>query len=338
MTGEEDQGAALLHAVENLRRQVDELALPLELPDVATARGRAPGPAGPARRLRAAPAALAGRAAARRRRWVDRSRQVHAGQLRSSARRSAAAACCGRRPARRCWSTTRRTSAGSPASGCCPTCPRLTGDPTPDGRPTATPVPGAAAGRLARRCPPGLALLDAPDIDSVVEANRDLARQLLAAADLWLFVTTAARVRRRRALGPAARRGPARYVARDGARPGAARCDRGDPRRPGPDAARATTSATRRCSSCPRSSSRTAGCRTGSIERLRSWLTALARDAKARAMVARRTLTGTLARAGRRVGSTLVGAAQAQREGVQVLRADVAGGVRPVRRTRSTRG
>jgi energy-coupling factor transporter ATP-binding protein EcfA2 len=40
---------------------------------------------------------------------------------------------------------------------------------------------------------PGLALLDAPDIDSVVEANRDLARQLLAAADSWLFVTTAAR-------------------------------------------------------------------------------------------------------------------------------------------------
>jgi hypothetical protein len=41
--------------------------------------------------------------------------------------------------------------------------------------------------------PPGLALLDSPDIDSVVEANRTLASQLLAAADSWLFVTTAAR-------------------------------------------------------------------------------------------------------------------------------------------------
>ncbi|MBU4335805.1 MAG: dynamin family protein, partial [Actinobacteria bacterium] len=41
--------------------------------------------------------------------------------------------------------------------------------------------------------PQGLALLDAPDIDSVVEGNRVLARQLLGAADLWLFVTTAAR-------------------------------------------------------------------------------------------------------------------------------------------------
>ncbi|WP_369259325.1 ABC transporter [Geodermatophilus amargosae] len=40
---------------------------------------------------------------------------------------------------------------------------------------------------------PGLALIDAPDVDSVVEANRDLAGQLLSAADLWIFVTTAAR-------------------------------------------------------------------------------------------------------------------------------------------------
>jgi len=41
--------------------------------------------------------------------------------------------------------------------------------------------------------PAGLALLDSPDIDSVEQANRELARQLLAAADAWLFVTTAAR-------------------------------------------------------------------------------------------------------------------------------------------------
>jgi energy-coupling factor transporter ATP-binding protein EcfA2 len=41
--------------------------------------------------------------------------------------------------------------------------------------------------------PAGIALLDAPDIDSVVDANRHLAEHLLEAADLWLFVTTAAR-------------------------------------------------------------------------------------------------------------------------------------------------
>ncbi len=43
------------------------------------------------------------------------------------------------------------------------------------------------------RLPAGLALLDAPDIDSVVAENRALGAQLLAAADAWLFVTTAAR-------------------------------------------------------------------------------------------------------------------------------------------------
>jgi hypothetical protein len=41
--------------------------------------------------------------------------------------------------------------------------------------------------------PRGLAILDAPDVDSVEERNRTLAAQLLAAADLWLFVTSAAR-------------------------------------------------------------------------------------------------------------------------------------------------
>lgn len=43
------------------------------------------------------------------------------------------------------------------------------------------------------RVPTALAILDAPDIDSVVDANRAIAAQLLDAADLWIFVTTAAR-------------------------------------------------------------------------------------------------------------------------------------------------
>jgi hypothetical protein len=51
---------------------------------------------------------------------------------------------------------------------------------------TLQPVTSPSLGR-------GLAFLDAPDIDSVVAANRRLATQLLAVADLWLFVTTAAR-------------------------------------------------------------------------------------------------------------------------------------------------
>ena len=40
---------------------------------------------------------------------------------------------------------------------------------------------------------PGLALVDAPDIDSVEHANRELADRLVEAADLCLFVTTATR-------------------------------------------------------------------------------------------------------------------------------------------------
>nr|WP_281450322.1 dynamin family protein [Paenarthrobacter nitroguajacolicus] len=41
--------------------------------------------------------------------------------------------------------------------------------------------------------PQGIALLDAPDVDSISDENRRLAAQLLAAADLWIFVTTANR-------------------------------------------------------------------------------------------------------------------------------------------------
>lgn len=43
------------------------------------------------------------------------------------------------------------------------------------------------------RLPRGLALVDSPDIDSVSDANRLMSRELLDAADLWVFVTTAAR-------------------------------------------------------------------------------------------------------------------------------------------------
>jgi energy-coupling factor transporter ATP-binding protein EcfA2 len=58
---------------------------------------------------------------------------------------------------------------------------------------SATTDPNALQLVATTSLPPGLAVLDAPDIDSVEERNRVLATQLLAAADLWLFVTTAAR-------------------------------------------------------------------------------------------------------------------------------------------------
>jgi energy-coupling factor transporter ATP-binding protein EcfA2 len=41
--------------------------------------------------------------------------------------------------------------------------------------------------------PQGVAILDTPDIDSVVEAHHEFAHQFLDASDLWLFVTTARR-------------------------------------------------------------------------------------------------------------------------------------------------
>ncbi|MFL5930989.1 MAG: dynamin family protein [Gaiellaceae bacterium] len=65
-----------------------------------------------------------------------------------------------------------------------PGLPRATG---------GTPAPGTLQLVPTPALPPGLALLDSPDIDSVLAENRALANQLLAAADAWLFVTTAAR-------------------------------------------------------------------------------------------------------------------------------------------------
>src|SRR5215831_9032248 len=41
--------------------------------------------------------------------------------------------------------------------------------------------------------PEGVALLDTPDIDSVVQEHREFAHQFLDASDLWLFMTSAAR-------------------------------------------------------------------------------------------------------------------------------------------------
>jgi len=57
----------------------------------------------------------------------------------------------------------------------------------------ATDDPGALQLVASDTVPTGLAILDAPDVDSVEEQNRLLAAQLLAAADLWIFVTSAAR-------------------------------------------------------------------------------------------------------------------------------------------------
>lgn len=74
-----------------------------------------------------------------------------------------------------------------------PGLPRVVGDGVPS--PEAADAPPGSALRLVAHegVRQGLGLLDAPDVDSVVDSNRQLAAQLLAAADLWIFVTTANR-------------------------------------------------------------------------------------------------------------------------------------------------
>lgn len=142
--------------------------------------------------------------------------------------------------------------------------------------------------------PPGLALLDAPDIDSVVQANRTLARQLLAAADLWLFVTTAARYADAvpwDLLREASDRGTSVAIVLDRVPPEAMEEIRGH---------LASMLAEQGLARAPLftvpESRLTEDGRLPEheIERLRSWLTSLAHDAKARSMVIKRTLTGAL--------------------------------------------
>ncbi|WP_218713737.1 dynamin family protein [Arthrobacter sp. BF1] len=67
---------------------------------------------------------------------------------------------------------------------------------TPASRAGAAPDAGAMTSLVLvadQAVPQGVAILDAPDVDSISDDNRQLAGQLLAAADLWLFVTTANR-------------------------------------------------------------------------------------------------------------------------------------------------
>ncbi|MHB8298215.1 MAG: dynamin family protein [Dermatophilaceae bacterium] len=142
--------------------------------------------------------------------------------------------------------------------------------------------------------PAGLALVDAPDIDSVVQTNRVLARQLLAAADLWIFVTTAARYADAvpwELLRGASERGTSVAIvldrvpleAMDVVRSHLASMLRAQGLASAPIFTVVETTLTDEGLLSERE-----------IARLRSWLSALARDAKARSIVVRRTLTGAL--------------------------------------------
>jgi len=141
---------------------------------------------------------------------------------------------------------------------------------------------------------PGLALLDAPDIDSVVAANRDLAAQLLSAADLWLFVTTAARYADAvpwALLRQASERGTSIAVVLDRVPSEAVEEIRdhlsGMLKEQG--LSLAPVFPVREVALGPDGLLPSA-----EIAGLRDWLTALAHDARARAMVVRHTLSGAL--------------------------------------------
>jgi hypothetical protein len=141
--------------------------------------------------------------------------------------------------------------------------------------------------------PAGLALLDAPDVDSVVETNRELAGQLLAAADLWVFVTTAARYADAvpwDLLRTAQERGTALAVVLDRVPPEAASEVAADLhgmlQRAGLSGARLFVVEER-----PLLDGRLPE---DQVAPLRTWLHDLAADQEARAAVVRQTLTGAL--------------------------------------------
>jgi GTPase SAR1 family protein len=153
--------------------------------------------------------------------------------------------------------------------------------------------PGSVRLAPTTSMPAGLALLDAPDIDSVVKANRSLSRQLLAAADLWLFVTTAARYADAvpwDLLREASERGTSVAIVLNRVPPEAL----GQVR-----LHLASMLRDQGLGQAPIFTVLEVDLNRGMIpvkhvERLRSWLQSLASDARARSVVIRRTLSGTL--------------------------------------------
>jgi energy-coupling factor transporter ATP-binding protein EcfA2 len=190
-----------------------------------------------------------------------------------------------------------RPTTRAPVLVCAPAdLPAFSGDRVLPGLPRVT---GSAGGpgtvQLVVRddLPAGLALLDAPDVDSVVESNRELAGQLLAAADLWVFVTTASRYADAvpwDVLRTAQERGTALAVVLDRVPPEAVQEVAADLagmlERAGLAAARLFVVEER-----PLIDGRLPE---DQVAPLRAWLHALAADQDARAAVVRQTLTGAL--------------------------------------------
>jgi energy-coupling factor transporter ATP-binding protein EcfA2 len=169
--------------------------------------------------------------------------------------------------------------------------------------------------------PAGLAVLDAPDIDSVVTRNRELATQLLAAADMWIFVTTAARYADAvpwEFLRTAVTRGTAVAVVLDRVPPEATEEVRGHL------AAMLTENG---LGEAPlfvvhETAAYDAMLPPDVIDPMRTWLYSIATDASVRSAVVRHTLDGAVRSLGARV-FVLAAAADAQAEATVRLRREV---------------
>lgn len=188
------------------------------------------------------------------------------------------------------------------------------------GADTGEPQPGTVRLVASEALPEGMALLDTPDIDSVVSANRELARQLLLAADLWLFVTSAARYADAvpwDLLRQASDRGTSVAIVLDRVAPEAVREIR-------PHLAsmlREQGLSTAPIFTVPESRLTAEGLLPeGAFERLRAWLGALASDARARGIVVRQTLDGAVSSLEPRMRE-LVAASKAQQKATTRLKA-----------------
>ena len=182
--------------------------------------------------------------------------------------------------------------------------------------------PGALQLVAVDTLPPGLAILDAPDIDSVEKQNRVLAAQLLAAADLWLFVTSAARYADLVPwdfLKAAADRSTAVAIVLDRTQPESVRDVAGH---------LARMLSVRRLGDSPLFTVAESAVDSDgllpdeAVTPIRAWLQALAADADARSAVVRRTLDGALRSLGRRTGH-VAGATDEQESVAARLRRDV---------------
>jgi energy-coupling factor transporter ATP-binding protein EcfA2 len=182
---------------------------------------------------------------------------------------------------------------------------------------------------------PGLGLLDAPDIDSVVEANRDLAVQLLGAADLWLFVTTAARYGDAmpwQMLRTAAKRGVSVAVVLDRVPPESLQEVRGHLARMLRDRGLGSSPVF----VIPETSLYDGLLPWNSVAPLHRWLARLATDSRAREVVVRRTLTGIVDSLPQR-SRLLVAAANEQEVAAHLLGTELDAGFATARSTLTKR-